>query len=226
MSAIACSIVPKPCQLTCDWTRWHVGRQQPLHVLADARRPRRARGRRPRDRRAWCAAACTRSATAGPCPGAGRSFTVRLTPSTVIEPCSTISSASDSRAARRRRARVALLSTRVDTTPTPSTWPCTMWPPSRSPSAHRALEIHPAPNAPVADRRALERRVNGGDREPAVAVLAHGETRAVERDALAVGEIAVATAHAAARARPACRRSARSFRRRRSSPVNMRARSV
>src|SRR5688500_12322169 len=64
-------------------------------------------------------------------PGSGTAFTVRLTPSTVIEPCGTSSSATlpgtsmstRTASSNRRTAR---------TVPTPSTWPCTMWPPSRS----------------------------------------------------------------------------------------------
>src|SRR3982751_6750179 len=62
--------------------------------------------------------------------------------------------------------------------------------------AHRALEIHPSADRPVTDRRAAERRHDGGDVEPARPRFAHGETGAVYRDALAVLEPRVAAADA------------------------------
>src|SRR2546428_580495 len=62
-----------------------------------------------------------------------RAATVRLTPSTAIEPFMTIKSTRSS--AKRIPNLRPLPSGRThSTTPTPSTWPCTKWPPSRSPA--------------------------------------------------------------------------------------------
>ena len=55
-----------------------------------------------------------------------------------------------------------------------------------------ALEVHPSPASPVADRGPTERRDDGANREPTLAVLDHGEARAVDGNALTVDEIAVA----------------------------------
>src|SRR6476469_6462656 len=64
------------------------------------------------------------------------------------------------------------------------------------PGEHRALEIHATAAFPLADGGALERRGDGGYGEPVRPALADGETGTIERDALAIGEIVVATAHA------------------------------
>ena len=146
-------------------------------------RPRRAPGRRPRARRASCGAACTRSATAAGCPGAGRSFTVRLTPSTATEPCSTISSASPA-AEQGRRARASPAGERLPPIATPSTWPARL---AAEPVAdpQRALEVHASAGgpSPIVVRPSVVTTAAAVNQRGAK--LAHREARAVHRDALA-----------------------------------------
>src|SRR5262249_30512073 len=83
------------------------------------------------------------------------SFTVRLTPSSVIEPCRTVVS-DTSRGTLRSTSNASSVSATRSTVPTPSTWPCTMWPPSRSaartarsrftrrPLAHSPISVRPS----------------------------------------------------------------------------------
>ena len=61
------------------------------------------------------------------------------------------------RSSRRARSRPRA---RRATTPTPSTWPCTMWPPSRSLGAQRQLEVDPRARLELAQRRAAQRLVH------------------------------------------------------------------
>src|SRR6185503_1589557 len=65
----------------------------------------------------------------------GIALTVRLTPSTVIEP-SGIDTAAISAGATMSSKRASSRSATCSTLPTPSTWPCTRCPPSRSPTCN------------------------------------------------------------------------------------------
>jgi hypothetical protein len=56
-----------------------------------------------------------------------------------------------------------------------------------------ALEVHSTTDTPITHRRTPERRLDGGDGEPPVAVRQHGQARAIDGDALAVGQVAVPT---------------------------------
>src|SRR6185436_6321328 len=54
---------------------------------------------------------------------------------------------------------------------------------------HRSFEVDPGSLLPITDRGSLERRSDGGRGEPPGSELANGETRAVDGDALASGEV-------------------------------------
>ena len=71
-------------------------------------------------------------------------FTVMLTPSTQIEPYGTHSSATSGGTAMSIRTASPFGST-LSTFPTPSTCPCTTWPPNRSPAAIARSRFTPSP---------------------------------------------------------------------------------
>ena len=130
-----------------------------------------------------------------------RWLTVRLTPSTAIEPLGARkarspagAAISSSRASPSRRDRASC--------PTPSTWPATRWPPSGSPmrSGRSRWTRSPARRSPrVVQRQRLGAEVG---LEAAPAAGDHGQADAVDRDVAAEGH----RVRAAARSRP--RRSA------------------
>jgi hypothetical protein len=58
--------------------------------------------------------------------------------------------------------------------------------------AHRALEVDSPTHTPVADRRTLERRRDGGDSEPVRPELANRQTSAIHRNAFPFDDVRVA----------------------------------
>src|SRR5690606_33892229 len=96
---------------------------------------------------AVCASVCGTSATSKPC--GDTALTVRLTPSTQIEPFSAMYFSSCSGAKNVQRWAPVSSSMPV-TAPTPSTWPLTRCPPSRSPSrsARSRLSARPTGSVP------------------------------------------------------------------------------
>ena len=116
----------------------------------------------------------------------------------------------------------AVLAWSRDTTPTPSTWPWTTWPPSRSAARSGSSRFTVEPALDVAQRRAAQRLAH--DVRAEALALAHadrGQADAVDGDRVALAELA---ARAATRRRCARRRRSRAtsatFPRSWTSPVN------
>ena len=89
-----------------------------------------------------------------------RPATVRLTPARAIEPLLDRVAQQRRLASATRRRRAKPSSSTATTSPTPSTCPWTMWPPSRSEALHRQLQVDPAPRLERAERGQLERLVH------------------------------------------------------------------
>src|SRR6185369_612141 len=60
----------------------------------------------------------------------------------------------------------------------------------------RTFEVHARPLLPLTDRRSIEGRCHGRCGEPVIAMFTNGETRAVDRDALAIHQIVESRADA------------------------------
>src|SRR5262245_44428173 len=87
---------------------------------------------------------------------AATSTTVRLTPSTATDPLATICAASSGGQANQTVSQ-SPCGSRSATRPTPSTWPWTMWPPSRSPTRNERSRLirSPAWSSPRLVRRSV-----------------------------------------------------------------------
>ena len=166
------------------------------HVLADHVRLDVHAVARRAARRASCASSVYVDQRQLHVSGAGSAFTVRLTPSTVIEPCGTIERRERRRGGARRRAAHRRGAELRDHRPTPSTCPCTMCPPSRSPerSARSRFTRRPTAQSPIVVRSSVV--ITAATVNQPCAALAHREARAVHRDALARREVVVGGADA------------------------------
>ena len=129
-----------------------------------ARRTRGSPRRRPRAAAASCAPSVNGTICTSNRPSSSAA-TVRLMPSTAIDPLRIESGASVGRKLDREPVRTRLRAARRRPCPTPSTWPSTKWPPSR-PSARSGrsrLTRRPGASAPSV----VTRSVSGDDVERA-----------------------------------------------------------
>ena len=76
------------------------------------------------------------------------------------------------------------------TVPSPSTWPCTTWPPRRSVARSGSSRLTAAPSRDLAERRAPQRLVHHVGAEAPVRDGGRGQAHAVDRDRVALGELA------------------------------------
>ena len=100
-------------------------------------------------------------------------LTVSETPSSATEPLGAMKRASSAGARSVKRA-ISVMSSRVTTLASPSTWPATRWPPSSSPNLSERSRLTCAAVPPAADGGDAQRLGRGVDRKPGAAILFAG----------------------------------------------------